>query len=132
MRRDLRKTSPYGSDDEVDDERGEDVQDVVADVPTLNPAQQYECAADSTVKPNPESLLYLVIAVRPKHWRLGEHLCHRFPVQLQSKHGLAKLYEFFGKTRRTVLHARRHALVAAAPCLAQSYSNSFLRPNFDT
>src|SRR6516162_3881046 len=132
MRRDLGKMSPYESDDEVDDERGEDVQDVVADVPTLNPAQQHECAADCTVEPNPESLFYLVIAMGLKHSRLGEHLCNWFPVQLQSKHGLAKLYEFLGKTRRTVLHARRHALVAAAPCLAQSYSNFLLRPNFDT
>src|SRR6516225_9375337 len=113
MSRDLRKTSPYESDDEVDDERGEDVQDVVSDVATLNPAQQHECAADCTVEPNPESLFYLVIAVRLKHSRLGKHLCNRFPVQLQSKHGLAKLNEFLGKTRCAVLHARRHSLVAA-------------------
>src|SRR6516162_5758963 len=132
MRRDLRKMSPYESDDEVDDECGKDVQDVVADVATLNPAQEHEYAPDCPIEPNPESLFYLVKAVRLKHSRLREHLCNRLPAQLQSKHGLAKLNEFLGKTRRGVLHPRRHALVTAAPSLEQPYSNSFLRPDFDT
>src|SRR5258708_28063836 len=130
MRRDSRKTSPYECDDEVDDECGEDVEDVVAYVAALNPAQQHECAANCAVEPNPEALFYLVIAVRLKHSRLREHLHNRVPVQLQSEHGLAELYEFLGKTRRAVLHARRHAPVAAAPWLAQSYSNLLLRPHF--
>ena len=91
MSRDLKKTSPYKSDDQVDDERGEDVEDIVADVAALNPAQQHKCAADCTVESNPESLFYLVIAVQLKHSRLGEHLSDRLPAHVQSKHGLTKL-----------------------------------------
>jgi hypothetical protein len=90
MSRDLRQTSPYESDDQVDDQRGEDVEDIVADVAALNPAQQHQCAADCSVEPNPESLFHLVKSVRLKNTRLGEHVCNRFPAQLQSKHGLPK------------------------------------------
>src|SRR5260370_14311504 len=100
MRRDSRRTSPYECDDEVDDECGEDVEDVVAYVAALNPAQEHECAADRAVEPNPEALFYLIIAVRLKRSRLGENLRNRFPVQPQSKHGLAELHEFLGETRR--------------------------------